>query len=141
MITVTVKEASELKGCSEQYLRKQALNGQIKASTEMTKNGRKRYMIPLSELTEAEQLQYYKKHDMELPKELRKPKAKTTVARSTDIESYSADQREEITFWSNILNEWKDYCIDKSSKTQATKDFAAAAALKYPDIQISVFAV
>ena len=57
MITVTVKEASELKGCSEQYLRKQALNGHIKASTETTKNGRKRYMIPLSELTEAEQLQ------------------------------------------------------------------------------------
>ncbi len=57
--------------------------------------------------------------------------------RSINVEDYTADQREEITLWSNILKEWEDYCIDKPSKTQATKDFATIVALKYPDIQVS----
>ena len=137
MITVTVKEAAELKGCSEQHLRKQALNGQIKASTETTKNGRKRYMIPLSELTETEQLQYYKKHDIELPKELQKPKAKTTAVRSTDIEDYTAAERDEMAFWHEVINQWNEYCIGKTSKVQATKEFVGLMKQKYPDIKIS----
>lgn len=137
MITVTIKEASELKGCSEQYLRKQALNGQIKASTETTKNGRKRYMIPLSELTETEQLRYYKKHDIELPKELQKPKTKPKSERSTNIEDYTADEREEMAFWHEVVNQWNEYCIGKLSKVQATKEFVELMKEKYPDIKIS----
>ena len=137
MITITIKEAAELKGCSEQYLRKQALNGQIKSSTETTKNGRKKYMIPLSELTEAEQLQYYKKHNIELPKELKKPKAKTTAARSTNVEDYTAAERDEMAFWHEVVNQWNEYCIGKSSKVQATKEFVGLMKQKYPDIKIS----
>ena len=132
LITITVKETAELKNVSVRTIQRYIKQGKIQSEIKGGQN-----FIPLSELTETEQLQYYKNHDIELPKELQKPKAKTTAARSTDIESYSAEQREEITFWSNILNEWNNYCIGKPSKTQATKDFAAAAALKYPDIQIS----
>lgn len=137
LITITIKEAAELKGCSERYLRKQALNGQIKASTEITKNGRKRYMIPLSELTEAEQLQYYRKHDIELPKELQKSKAKTTAVRSTNIEDYTAAERDEMAFWHEVVNQWNEYCIGKTSKVQATKEFVGLMKQKYPDIKIS----
>ena len=57
--------------------------------------------------------------------------------RSINIEDYTADQCKEITLWSNILNEWEDYCIGKLSKTQATKDFATIATLKYPSLKIS----
>lgn len=136
MIKITVKEAAELKGCSEQFLRKQALNGEIKTLTELTKNGRKRYMIPLTELSEAEQLQYYRKHDIELPKELTKPKAKKSE-RSTNIEDYTESQREEMVLWHGILQEWNEYCIGKSSKVQATKEFVELMKEKYPDIKIS----
>ena len=136
MIYLTTKECAELKKCTVRYIQKLVKENKLDAISDI-ESKHKRILIPLSELTEAEQLQYYKKHDMELPKELQKPKAKPKAERSTDIESYSENQREEIVFWSNIMNEWKDYCIDKPSKTQATKDFAATVALKYPDIQIS----
>ena len=128
MIYLTTKECAELKKCTVRYIQKLVKENKLDAISDI-ESKHKRILIPLSELTEAEQLQYYKKHDMELPKELQKPKAKPKAERSTDIESYSENQREEIVFWSNIMNEWKDYCIDKPSKTQATKDFAATVAL------------
>lgn len=136
MITISIKEAAELIGCSERYLRKQALNGQIKTLTETTKNGRKKYMIPLSELTEAQQLQYYRNHDIEPPKVPKKPKAKIPE-RSVDIESYTADQRQEMVLWNGILKEWQEFLIGKPSKTEATKAFAALADKKYPEVRIS----
>lgn len=136
MITVTIKEAAELKGCSEQYLRMQALNGQIKSSTEMTKNGRKRYMIPLTEFTEAEQLKYYKNHNLDVPEELTKLKP-NKPERSTNIEDYTESQREEMVFWHEILAQWDEYCTGKQSKTAATKEFVQLMRTKHPDIKIS----
>ena len=137
MITVSIKEAAELRGCTDRHLRQQALTGQINAIIEQTKTGRKKYMILLTELTEAEQIRYYSNHSADLSKELRKSKSKPKQTRSTDLESYSADQREEITMWSDILQGLDDYCIGKPSKTQAVKDYAAIAAEKYPDLKIS----
>lgn len=142
MITISIKEAAELKGCSKQHLQKQALNGQINTLTETTNNGRKKYMIPLTELSETEQIRYYREHDMDLPKELKQPKAKTVKSgpaarRSTDIESYSADQRQEMVLWSEILEEWQEFLIGKPSKTEATKEFAAFADENYSEVRIS----
>lgn len=144
MVTVSVKEAAELIGCSERNLRKQALNGQINTLTETTKNGRKKYMIPLTELTPEEQIRYYRSHDIELPKELKQPKSKAKTVksgpaarRSSDIESYSADQRQEMVLWSEILKEWQKFLIGKPSKTEATKEFAALADEKYSEVRIS----
>ncbi len=137
MINISIKEASMLKNCSEQFLRKQALNGQIETTVTQTKSGRKKYMVPIETLTEQEQLRYYTEHGIEPPKELRRVKSKPSPIRSTDIESYSASQREQIALWSDILREWDEYCIGKPSKTQATKDYAVLAAEKYPDVKIS----
>lgn len=136
MITISVKEAAELCHCSEQYLRKQALNGQINALTETTRNGRKKYMIPLTELTEAAQLRYYRNNNIDLPNTPAKQKAKT-IQRSTDMESYTADQREEMALWRKILEEWDIYLSSHDSRTEATKEFARIADEKYPEIKVS----
>lgn len=138
MLTITIKEAADIKGCTVQNLQKQALNGDIETITELTRNNRKRYMIPLSELTETEQMKYYQMHDMPLPKELVKSnKNKKTVKRSTDIEDYNADQRDEMAFWHGIIAQWQDYCIGKASKVGATREFVELMRKKYPDIKIS----
>lgn len=70
-----------------------------------------------------------------IKRKVKKVSKKST--RSINIEDYTADQHEEIVFWSNILNEWANYCANKTSKTQATKDFATIATLKYPSHKIS----
>ena len=41
MINISIKETARLKNCSEQFLRKQALNGQIETTVTQTKSGKK----------------------------------------------------------------------------------------------------
>ncbi len=67
MIMISVKEAALLKGCSEQFLRKLALNGQIHTVTERTKNGRMSSaaafgcVLYLGELNESLYIIYHKR--------------------------------------------------------------------------------
>ena len=138
MIMISIKEAARLKGCSEQFLRKRAMNKQIDAVTEKTKNGRMKYMIPITEFSESEQLRYYRENELEVPKELKKSAAKDKgkAQRSVSIEDYSADQREEIGIWNSILKEWESYCADRP-KAAATIEFAAAVSEKYPGLRIT----
>lgn len=135
MITISIKEVAEIKGCTVQNLQKQVLEDRIQAITEYTQNNRKRYMIPLTELSEKEQIAYYKKHNIEVPSEIKKEKSKSS--RSTNIEDYTELQREEMAFWHGIIKQWQDYCIDKLSKVDATKEFVLIMREKYPDIKIS----
>ena len=60
MIYLTVKEVAELKECSTQYIKKIVLDGSLKSEVSANKNNRKKYLIPLSELSHSEQLKYYK---------------------------------------------------------------------------------
>lgn len=135
MITISIKEVAEIKGCTVQNLQKQVLEDRIQAITEYTQNNRKRYMIPLTELSEKEQIAYYKKHNIEVPSEIKKEKSKSS--RSTNIEDYTELQREEMAFWHGIIKQWQDYCIDKLSKVDATREFVLIMREKYPDIKIS----
>ena len=135
MIYITTKELADIRNCSMRNIQKLVKSNSIQSKIDES-NGRKKILIPISELTESEQIRYYTDKGIELPKELRKTKAKPTAARSTDIESYSADQREQITVWTEILRDWDNYCIGKP-RTQATIDYADHAAAKHPELKIS----
>ena len=130
MITITIKEAAELKNTSIRTIQRYIKQEKIVCLRQDNKN-----MIPLTELTEAEQMKYYRNHGLPLPKELQKPKK--SAVRSTNIEDYTAEQRDEMSFWHKVLEDWDSYCIGKSSKVQATKEFIDKMKQKYPDIKIS----
>ncbi len=99
MITISIKEATEIRNCTVQNLQKQVLEHKIQAIIEHTSNNRKRYMILLTELSEKEQIEYYKKHGMEVPNELVRARSKTE--RSTNMEDYTESQRDNME-----SNEW-----------------------------------
>lgn len=70
MIYLNVKEVAELKGCSAQYIKRIVLDGSLKSEVSFNQNNRKKYLIPLNELSHSEQLKYYKSHAIAIPEDL-----------------------------------------------------------------------
>ena len=138
MIYLSTKEYAEIKQCTIRYIQKLIKEKSIYAIIDPSDKNKKKLLIPLTELTETEQIKYYRMHDMPLPKELEKTKkSKKTTERSTNIEDYTVHQRDEMVFWHRIIEEWDNYCFGKSSKVKATKEFVENMKQKYPDIKIS----
>lgn len=70
LIYLNVKEVAELKGCSTQYIKRIVLDGSLKSEVSFNQNNRKKYLIPLNELSHSEQLKYYKSHAIAIPEDL-----------------------------------------------------------------------
>lgn len=138
MIYLTVAEAAKLKNCSQQYVKRLALEGSLSATETVNENNRKKYLIPISAFTQQEQLRYYKSHGKEIPEELlpkRKPKA---VRPHKELDEFTADQREEIALWIGILNSWDGYCTkSKLQKVPATEKFVQLQQKINPGLNIS----
>lgn len=136
MIYLNVKEVAELKGCSTQYIKRIVLDGSLKSEVSFNQNNRKKYLIPLNELTDAEQLKYYKSHAIPIPKDLL-PERKSERPHK-EFDEFSATQREEIAEWIRILNAWDEYCAtSKLQKVPATEKFVQLQKVANPDLNIS----
>ena len=112
---LTVKEVAELKGCSVQYLKKLAKDGRLEARQEINpQNNRMQYLIPLAALPEDVQSRYYSKIKSDaqlcLPKVQQEPIKKATAKKEKkkrEFGDFSADEREQIQFWSELIREWR----------------------------------
>lgn len=136
LIYLTTKEVAELKGCSPQYIKKIVLEGSLKSEVSVNRNNRKKYLIPLNELTDAEQLKYYKSHAIAIPEDLL-PERKSERPHK-EFDEFSAVQREEIAEWIRILNAWDEYCAtSKLQKVAATEKFVQLQKVANPDLNIS----
>lgn len=138
MIYLTVKEVAELKGCSVQYIKKIVLNSELKSEVSTNQNNRKKYLIPITELTPHEQIKYYKQNNIDIPDELlagRKPKVQRP---HKELDEFTAEQREEIAFWIRTINAWDEYCAkSKLQKVAATEKFVQIQQVTNPDLNIS----
>lgn len=113
---LTVKEVAELKGCSIQYIKRIAKEGKLEAIQGLNPdNNCMHYKIPVSALPEPLQMKYYGKLTSEaqlcLPKaqettEPQKTKRTKTVIKK-EFGEFNAEERELITFWTDLLREWK----------------------------------
>lgn len=110
----------------------------ILAKASLNSNNRKKYLIPLTELTEEEQLQYYRANNIPVPEELF-PKKDTKARRQRrTLEQFTADQREEIADWIRIIKEWESYCArSKLQKVAATDKFVEIERNTYPGLRLS----
>lgn len=136
MIYLNVKEVAELKGCSTQYIKRIVLDGSLKSEVSFNQNNRKKYLIPLNELSHSEQLKYYKSHAIAIPEDLL-PERKTERSHK-EFDEFSAVQREEIAEWIRILNAWDEYCAtSKLQKVPATEKFVQLQKVANPDLNIS----
>jgi len=137
LIYITVQEFSELRGYTPRYIKRLITNGVILAKETLNDHNRKKYIIPLTELSEAEQLRYYRSIGADVPKELI-PKKKASGRPYKALEEFSADEREEIADWIRIIHEWEEYCAkSKLQKVAATEKFVQLKSSVYPDLRIS----
>lgn len=136
MIYLTVKEVAELKECSTQYIKKIVLDGSLKSEVSANKNNRKKYLIPLNELSYSEQLKYYKSHAIAIPEDLLP--AQKAERPHKEFDEFTAEQREEIAKWIRILNAWDEYCAtSKLQKVAATEKFVQLQQVANPDLNVS----
>ena len=138
MIYLTVQEVADIKRFTPRYIKRLVLNGILLAKTIVNANNRKKYLIPLTELSEEEQLRYYRSQKLPVPEDLL-PQKQTKAARPRrTLEQFTSDQREEIAEWMRIIKEWEEYCArSKLQKVAATDKFVQIQQQTRPDMRIS----
>ncbi|MBQ8181421.1 MAG: Mu transposase C-terminal domain-containing protein [Ruminococcus sp.] len=141
---LTVKEAAELKGCSERYIKKLCKDGVIQAEVKLhPQNKRPCYMIPISALPEELKAKYYKRLKSEAgtapelkETEILKPHKKVI---KKAFEEYTAEERTEIALWCKILREWQELRIKYKNKAAVDADYVGKCRIEYGEsIEISV---
>lgn len=144
---LTVKEVSKLKGCSVQYIKKLCKDGKLETKQEPNSKGRMKYLIPVSALSEDLQIKYYNSLKKECGitlqlQEADKKKKEPLKERSEGVlkpfEEYSEVERNQIVFWSNLLDEWQRLRADKKSKTEFDKLFVAKTKFDNLDLELSI---
>lgn len=138
MIYLTVKEVAEIRGCSERYIKMLVSSGDLRCYETVNNNNRKKYLIPLEELSTPEQLKYYKNNNIEIPEKLLAGRKSKAVHQHKEFDEFSAEQREEIASWIRIIKSWDEYCAtSKLSKVNATEKFVQLQQVANPEINIS----
>ena len=132
---LTVKEVAELKGCSERYVQKLVSNHKLESQESVNSRNRTTYLIPINALDPKLQQKYYQQHkpdSINVPPVSKSPPA--------PIDSYTADERAEIDFWTRLTREWQEYRNKPgvTSKAEVDERFAALCKLQYPERGISV---
>ena len=132
---LSVNDVADLKGCSVQYIKKVIKDGKLEAEQTVNEKNRPKYLIPITALPESLQNKYYGKlmNDAQLCLPKAEPKAdkpaiiqhRTTVRK--EFGQFSADEREQITFWTDLLREWRirreeyDNCAETSYEKSIEK--------------------
>lgn len=138
---LTVKEAAELKGCSEQYVKKLCKDNKLQSIQEINSKGRPKYLIPVSALPEDLQAKYYARlykeagTAPELKEHVSKPVKKVI---KKPFEQYTAEQRAEIALWCGIIREWLETREKYRKKTDFDRDFCGMCRIRYGGIEISL---
>ncbi|MDR1629877.1 MAG: Mu transposase C-terminal domain-containing protein [Oscillospiraceae bacterium] len=135
---LTVAELAGLKGCSSQYIKKMALENKLVCEMVTNDKNRKKYLFPLRELPAELQAKYYAQQAKGVTLNCDKPSQyKPTSSRPFD--SFTAEERQEVTFWLDLVAEWQAYRAKPGAKkTEVDKQFEILCGLKYPDKSISI---
>ena len=146
---LTVFEVAELKGCSQQYIRSICGNGKLNAETVEVKgrgHATQEYRIPLTALDLKLQLKYKRQQKQSLslvPYNADYNPALSPEPAALNYESITAEERDQITFWKNILNEWDTFrATSPLPKGEADAQFElfinAKLSSTHPHINISI---
>lgn len=133
---LTVNEVAQLKGCKPQYIRKLAKEGTLQADMTMTERKTPLYMIPLTALEPTLQERYFREKQRALAATTSTAKEPSKAAKP--LESYTAEEREEIGFWTELVSEWQGYRKRPGANATAVdEEFISLCRLRYPERAIS----
>lgn len=133
---LSVAEVAALRKCSERYVKAQCKNGAIESKRILNEKNRPKYLIALSALPTDAQRRYHAQHGItNVLQYTEQPKKKTC-----EVDSYSAEEREQIDFWIALLERWQYYRerADNENKADIDARFVAQCRLEHPKMAISV---
>jgi hypothetical protein len=142
---LTVEQLAKLKGCSTQYVQKLCKTGKIETTQTANSKGKMKYLIPVSALSNELQAKYYGnlKKECGITLQLQDVKKKKTAPKRRSkavqkpFEEFSESERNQIVFWSNLLDEWQTLRAEQVSKTEFDKLFIAKTKFENPNLEIS----
>lgn len=144
MTYLSTAEVAEVKGFTPQYIRRLCQNGKIDCITaDEAANNRIEYRVPLSALTESEQIAYENRQRRSLGLEPLKPVKKADKQQLSPAEKprltlddLTEKQRTELYVWTSIIHDWLEIRdrYPQYSKGEVDEMFVQAARLKYPNI-------
>ena len=97
MITLTIKEVADIKGCTRQYIQKLVNNGTFQAVTIKNSRNQNIHAIPIEQLSEEDKKNYYKQRGI--------IQTDKTVEYVSQLEEMTANEREECAFWERIFQD------------------------------------
>ena len=116
---LTVRQVAEIKGCSVRYIRKCITDRKLEAVIECSNNCNQ-YMIPVAALPEELKQKYYSNLNITvspaaecmpavMESKIKPAPKKTAVITEIkrDIASFSAEEREVISWWCELLRDWR----------------------------------
>ena len=119
MDCLTVRQVAEIKGCSVRYIRKCITDRKLEAVIECSNNCNQ-YMIPVAALPGELKQKYYSNLNITvspaaecmpavMESKIKPAPKKTAVITEIkrDIASFSAEEREVISWWCEILRDWR----------------------------------
>ena len=137
MELLTAKEVAQLRGCTVRFIQRLAKSGKISCQEDVHDKNRKTYLIPLDALEQPLQIKYYRQKYGEVPAVFKTPK-KPMLPEPKPLEKFSAEQRNEIELWENILSDWQNFRNGfPGSKSEADAEFVSQYRKSHPDINIS----
>lgn len=136
---LSVPEYARLKGCSERYVRMLIDKGNIHA-VEMNGKlgggiGGVSYFIPLASIEPKLIKKYQRQQNKKNGIPVQKPEKKPVLI---SAEEMSAEERQEVAKWKNILNEWQAYRSRGVSKASRDEEFVSYIREQYPEMKFSV---
>ena len=134
---LTVNQVAEVKGCTVRCIQQNVKKGKLQAVESLNDKNRKTYLIPLESLDEELQHRWYQLNLDNQSEEIQPARAEQNKEK---IDEFSADERQEIDFWIDLVEEWKQYrsMPGVSSKADVDKKFVTLCSLEYPEKEISI---
>ena len=135
-----VAEAAALQGVSVRWVRKKASEGHY-AGIQVRTNAQNRpeYLIPLTSLPEPSQRKYIEQHRPAPAAPARTASKSPAAPAARPLESYSGEERAEISYWLTMVDRWQQYRNKAGGrKAECDEKFVLLCQLDEPERQISV---
>lgn len=132
-------EVAHLLGCTSRAVQLQIKAGRWPHQMERNAQNRPICLIPLSALPEPAQKKYIADHSPAVKTAAPAVAQDKPAPKTKSLESYTAEERAEISYWMALVDQWQEY-RSKAGKKKAECDekFVLLRQLEEPERQISV---
>lgn len=128
------QEVAVLTGKSDRTVRRWAESNRVAAKRILNEKNSPEYLFPISVLDADIQKKYFEQQKLEGTKKVL-PAKKV----STPLDRFSEEERQEITWWIQLVKEWQGYRAKaKGSKAKVDQEFITLCHLQYPEKQFGI---